>query len=157
MTAVPGLAAAGMAGSRGDGGATITIGRGANDVAAARIPLVTHSTTSTDALRPPPSSTLRPRFNPPILPPDRIYRGGVPVTAPAPPASRTPGEPPGRASRKSPVNSSPTRPSGAGQPVVTGLTVLYEERGDVAKAVGQGFDECLRDSETMAKLEHLGR
>jgi hypothetical protein len=85
ITGVPGLAAAGTAGSSGGASATITVGSGANDATAATIPLVTRNTIANDALNPPPLIGRPSGDRSPILPSGQFYRGGVPVTAPAPP------------------------------------------------------------------------
>ena len=77
-TGIPGLAATGMAGSTGGASVTITFGSGANDTAAASIPLVTRNTIANDSLIPPPRIGRLSADRSPVLPPGEFYRGGVP-------------------------------------------------------------------------------
>ncbi len=113
ITGIPSLATTGTAGSSGGAGATITAGSGANDPNSASIPLVTRNTIANDALNSPPLIGRPAGDQSPALPAGQFYRGGVPVTAPAPPSSATPGEQSSRSPSQSPVDSPPIRPGGS--------------------------------------------
>ena len=69
--------------NRSNGGATSTVfvGSGANDVVTTIIPLVTRNTIANDALNAAPliRRVLGDRSD--VLPPEQVYRGGVPVSA----------------------------------------------------------------------------
>ena len=113
LTGIPSLAATGTAGSSGGGGATITVGSGANDATAANIPLVTRSTIANDALNAPPLIGRPSGDRSPVLPAGQFYQGGVPETAPTSPSSETPGDQSSRPPSRSPVDSSSIRLGGA--------------------------------------------
>jgi hypothetical protein len=78
---VPGLATTAPTGSNGGGAVTIVVGSGANDSGAANIPPVTHNTIANDALSAAPVIGRASGDRSAVLPPDQIYRGGLPVTA----------------------------------------------------------------------------
>ena len=65
----------------GGAAATIFVGSGANDVVAPIIPLVTRNTIANDALNAAPliGRVLGDRSD--VLPPEQVYRGGLPVSA----------------------------------------------------------------------------
>jgi hypothetical protein len=88
IAGLPGLTATGPSGS--NGGATITVGSGANDASAPSIPLVTRNTIANDALNPAPRIGRDSGDRSPALPAGQVYRGGVPETAPAPDSEETP-------------------------------------------------------------------
>ena len=80
-TGVPGQAATSPNGSNGGAAATIFVGSGANDAVAPIIPLVTRNTIANDALNAAPliGRVLGDRSD--VLPPEQVYRGGLPVSA----------------------------------------------------------------------------
>jgi hypothetical protein len=80
-TGVTGQAAASSNGSNGGTTSTIFVGSGANDVVATIIPLVTRNTIANDALNAAPliGRVLGDRSD--VLPPEQVYRGGLPVSA----------------------------------------------------------------------------
>jgi hypothetical protein len=119
IAGVPGVPGGGTTGSSGSGGVTITVGSGAND-ATASISLVTRNTIANDALNPAPLIGRPSGDRSPILPAGQFYRGGIPVTAPAPPASGAPGEQSSRSPSNNPVDSAPSLLGGDGQQVVIG-------------------------------------
>jgi hypothetical protein len=113
ITGVPNLAATGTAGPSGGAGVTITFGSGTNDATAASIPLVTRNTIANDALNPPPRIGLPSGDRSPVLPAGQFYQGGVPRSAPAPPASETPVGQSSQSPMQRPVDSPPIRLGGA--------------------------------------------
>ncbi|MFI5038217.1 MAG: hypothetical protein ACHP93_07030 [Solirubrobacterales bacterium] len=80
-TGVPGQAATSPNGSNGRVASTIFVGSGANDAVAPIIPLVTRNTIANDALNATPriGRVLGDRSD--VLPPEQVYRGGLPVSA----------------------------------------------------------------------------
>ena len=68
-------------GSSGGATAMIFVGSGANDILAPIIPLVTRNTIANDALNPLPIIGRLSGERSAVLPPDLVYRGGLPVTA----------------------------------------------------------------------------
>jgi hypothetical protein len=80
-TGVPGQAATSPNGSNGRVASTIFVGSGANDAVAPIIPLVTRNTIANDALNATPriGCVLGDRSD--VLPPEQVYRGGLPVSA----------------------------------------------------------------------------
>ena len=80
-TGVPGQAATSPNGSNGGATVTIFVGSGANDIVATIIPLVTRNTIANDALNAAPliGRVLGDRSD--VLPPEQVYRGGLPVSA----------------------------------------------------------------------------
>ena len=80
-TGIPGLAATAPIGSNGAASGTIVVGSGANDAGTPNIPLVTRNTIANDALNPLPIIGRVSGERSAVLPPDLVYRGGLPVTA----------------------------------------------------------------------------
>jgi hypothetical protein len=78
---VPGLVTTAPTGSNGGGAGTIIVGSGANDAGAANIPPVTRNTTANDALNPAPVIGRVSADQSAVLPPEQVYRGGLPVTS----------------------------------------------------------------------------
>ena len=78
---VPGQAGASPNGSGGGASQTIVVGSGANDAVGTIIPLVTRNTIANDALNAAPliGSVLGEQSD--VLPPEQVYRGGLPVPA----------------------------------------------------------------------------
>ena len=81
VTGVPGQATTSPNGSNGGAASTVFVGSGANDIVAPIIPLVTRSTIANDAVNAAPliGRVLGDRSD--VLPPEQVYRGGVPVSA----------------------------------------------------------------------------
>ena len=77
----PGLTTTAPTGSNGGAAVTINVGSGANDAGAANIPPVTRNTIANDALNPLPIIGRVSGERSAVLPPDLVYRGGLPVTA----------------------------------------------------------------------------
>jgi hypothetical protein len=113
ITGIAGLAAPGTAAAGGSAGGTMTFGSGASDATAASIPLVTRNTIANDALNPAPRIGSSSGDRSPVLPAGQFYRGGVPMSTPVPPSSKTPGDQLRRSPRQKPVDSSPIRLGGA--------------------------------------------
>jgi hypothetical protein len=82
ITGIPGLAGAGTKGSSGGAAVTITVGSGANEAVAPIITLVTRNTIANDALNAAPSIGRMSGDRSDVLPPGRVYRDSMPVTAP---------------------------------------------------------------------------
>jgi hypothetical protein len=78
---VPGLVTTAPTGSIGRGAVTIIVGSGANDGGAANIPPVTRNTIANDALSAAPVIGRLPGDRSAVLPPEQVYRAGLPVTA----------------------------------------------------------------------------
>jgi hypothetical protein len=78
---VPGLATTAPTESNGGGAVTTTIGSGANDAGAATIPPVTRNAVANDALSAAPVIGRLSGDQSDVLPPEQVYRGGLPVTA----------------------------------------------------------------------------
>jgi hypothetical protein len=78
---VPGLATTAPTGSKGGAAVTNIVGSGANDAGAASIPPITRNTIANDALSAAPVIGRVSGDRSAVLPPDQIYRGGLPVTA----------------------------------------------------------------------------
>ncbi len=83
MTGSSGISGMQPGNGTGNGGAgeTIVVGSGANDAVGPIIPLVTRNTIATDALNAAPliGRVLGDRSD--VLPPEQVYRGGLPVSA----------------------------------------------------------------------------
>jgi hypothetical protein len=83
MTGSAGISGMQPGNGTGNGGAaeTIVVGSGANDAVAPIIPLVTRNTIANDALNAAPliGRVLGDRSD--VLPPEQVYRGGLPVSA----------------------------------------------------------------------------
>ena len=80
-TGVPGLGTTAPTGSNGGAAGTISVGSGANDAGAPIIDLVTRNTIANDALNAAPliGRVMGDRSD--VLPPEQVYRGGLPVSA----------------------------------------------------------------------------
>jgi hypothetical protein len=89
---VPGLATTAPTASNGGAAGTINVGSGANDAGAANIPPVTRNTIANDALSAAPVIGHVSGDQPAVLPPDQVYRGGLPVTATVGFSPETPGQ-----------------------------------------------------------------
>jgi hypothetical protein len=83
------------AGSNAGAAVTITVGSGAEDASAPVIPPVTRNTVANDALNAAPSIGRVCGDQSAALPPEQVYRGGVPVTAPGGVRAKAPGGPAG--------------------------------------------------------------
>jgi len=83
MTGSAGISGMQPGNGTGNGGAaeTIVVGSGANDAVATIIPLVTRNTIANDALNAAPliGRVLGDRSD--VVPPEQVYRGGLPVSA----------------------------------------------------------------------------
>jgi hypothetical protein len=108
-TSVPSLATTAPTGSNGGAAVTIIVGSGANDVGAASIPPVTRNTIANDALNPAPVIGRVSGDRSAVLPPDQIYRGGVPVTATVGFSVEVPTQPPAQDPAHGPVDPLPLR------------------------------------------------
>ncbi len=102
--------------------ATTSAGSGVSDTAAASIPLVTRNTIANDAPNAAPLIGRASGDRSPILPAGQIYRGGVPVTAPAESSKGMHGEQPSRSPRLGSVDSPPIRPGGAPLRILNDVT-----------------------------------
>ncbi len=83
------------AGSSAGAAVTISVGSGAEDASAPVIPAVTRNTVANDALNAAPSIGRVCGDKSAALPPEQVYRGGVPVTAPGGVRAKAPGGPAG--------------------------------------------------------------
>jgi hypothetical protein len=83
MTGSVGISGMQPGNSNGNGGAaeTIVVGSGANDAGAPIIPLVTRNTIANDALNAAPLIGRVSGYRSDVLPPEQVYRGGLPVSA----------------------------------------------------------------------------
>jgi hypothetical protein len=120
ITGFTGLGPAGTAAVSGGKGGSITVGSGANDATAGAIPAVTRNTIANDALTPRPLIGRPSGDQSPVLPRGQFYRGNLPVTAPAAPASDTPDEPPAGSPSKDTVEPSRIRRGSAALPLASG-------------------------------------
>jgi hypothetical protein len=93
LTGVANLGAAGTTGASGVAGAAIAVGSGANDATAPSTALVTRNTVAFDTPILPPLIGRLSGDHSPVLPVGQIYRGGIPMTAPAPAPSGPQGQP----------------------------------------------------------------
>ena len=89
---VRGLTTTAPIGSNGGGAVTISVGSGANDAGAAIIPPVTRNTIANDALSAAPVIGRASGDQPAVLPPEEVYRAGLPVTATVGFSPETPGQ-----------------------------------------------------------------
>ena len=83
MTGSAGISGMQPGNGTGNGGAaeTIVVGSGANDAVAPIIPLVTRNTVANDALNAAPLIGRVSGDRSDVLPPEQVYRGGLPVSA----------------------------------------------------------------------------
>ncbi len=89
---VPSLATTAPTGSNGGAAVTIVVGSGANGAGGASIPPVTRNTIANDALSAAPVIGRWSGDQPAVLPPEQVYRGGLPVTATVDFSPETPGQ-----------------------------------------------------------------
>jgi hypothetical protein len=89
----PGFASTPPAGSSAGPAVTITVGSGAEDASAPVIPPVTRNTVANDALNAAVSIGRVSSDQSAALPPEQVYRGGVPVAAPGGVRAEAPGGP----------------------------------------------------------------
>jgi hypothetical protein len=106
---VPGLVSSAPTGSNGAAAATINLGSGANDAGAANIPPVTRNTIANDALSAAPVIGRLSGDQSAVLPPDQVYRGGLPVTATVGFSLEVPGQRVAQEPVQTPVNPLPLR------------------------------------------------
>ena len=106
---VPGLSARAPTGSNGGAAVTINVGSGADDAGAANIPPVTRNTIANDALSAAPVIGRLSGDRSAVLPPDQIYRGGLPVTATVGFSLEVPGQRVAPEPDQAPVNPLPLR------------------------------------------------
>ena len=108
-TGVPGLVTTAPTGSNGGGAVTTTIGSGANDAGGANTPPVTRNTVANDALSAVPVIGRLSGDQSAVLPPEQIYRGGLPVTATVGFSLEVPGQPATQEPAQGPVDPLPLR------------------------------------------------
>lgn len=106
---LPGLVTTAPTGSNGGGAVTITLGSGANDAGASNNPPVTRNTIANDALSAAPVIGRLSGDRSAVLPPDQIYRGGLPVTATVGFSLEVPGQRAAQEPAQAPVNPLPLR------------------------------------------------
>ena len=106
---VPGLVTPAPTGSNGGGAGTIIVGSGANDAGAANIPPVTRNTIANDALNPAPVIGRVSGDQSAVLPPEQVYRGGLPVTPTVGLSMEVPGQRVAQEPAQAPVNPLPLR------------------------------------------------
>ena len=106
---VPGLTTTAPIGSNGRAAATIVVGSGADDDTAPTIPLVTRNTIANDALSAAPVIGHVSGDQPAVLPPDQVYRGGLPVTATVGFSLEVPGQRAAQETAQGPVDPPPLR------------------------------------------------
>jgi hypothetical protein len=108
-TGVPGLVTTAPTGSNGGAAATIVVGSGANDAGAANIQPVTRNTIANDALSAAPVIGRVSGDRSAVLPPEQVYRGGLPVTATVGFSLEVPGQRAGQEPAQGPVDPLPLR------------------------------------------------
>jgi hypothetical protein len=108
-TGVPGLTATAPTGSNGGAAVTIIVGSGADEAGAANIPPVTHNTIANDALSAAPVIGRVSGDRSAVLPPEQVYRGGLPVTATVGFSLEVPGQQAAQLPAKGPVDPLPLR------------------------------------------------
>jgi len=106
---VPGLVTRAPTGSNGGGAVTIIVGSGANDAGAANIPPVTRNTIANDALSSAPVIGRLSGDRSAVLPPEQVYRAGLPVTATVGFSLEVPGQRVAQEPAQAPVNPLPLR------------------------------------------------
>jgi hypothetical protein len=106
---VPGLVTTAPTGSNGGGAVTIIVGSGANDAGAANIPPVTRNTIANDALSAAPVIGRLSGDRSAVLPPEQVYRGGLPVTATVGFSLEAPGQRAAQEPAQGPVDPLPLR------------------------------------------------
>jgi hypothetical protein len=103
------LGTAAQPGSNGGAAATIILGSGANEAGAANIPPVTRNTIANDALTAAPVIGRLSGDRSAVLPPEQVYRGGLPVTATVGFSLEVPGQRVAQEPAQAPVNPLPLR------------------------------------------------
>ena len=106
---VPGLVTTAPTGSNGAAAVTINVGSGANDAGAANIPPVTRNTIANDALSAAPVIGRVSGDQSAVLPPEQVYRGGLPVTATVGFSLEVPGQRAAQEPAQGPVDPLPLR------------------------------------------------
>jgi hypothetical protein len=106
---VPSLATTAPTRSNGGPSVTITVGSGTNDAGAANIPPVTRNTIANDALNPAPVVGRVSGDRSAVLPPEQVYRGGLPVTATVGFSMAVPGQRAAEEPAQGPVDPLPLR------------------------------------------------
>ena len=106
---VPGLVTTAPTGSNGGAAVTISVGSGANDAGAPIIPLVTRNTIANDALTAAPVIGRVSGDRSAVLPPEQVYRGGLPVTATVGFSMEEPGQQAAQEPAQGPVDPLPLR------------------------------------------------
>jgi hypothetical protein len=96
-------------GTNGGGAVTIVVGSGANDSGAVNIPPVTRNTIANDALTAAPVIGRVAGDQPPVLPPEQVYRDGLPVNATVGYSSEVPGQRAAQEPAHGPVGPLPLR------------------------------------------------
>jgi hypothetical protein len=96
-------------GSNGGAAVTITVGSGADDAGAANITTVTRNTIANDALNAAPVIGRVSGDRAAVLPPEQVYRGGLPVTAAVGVSMEEPSQRAAQESAQGPVDLSPLR------------------------------------------------
>jgi hypothetical protein len=104
-----GLTATAPTGSNGGAFETITVGSGADDASAASIPQVTRNTIANDAASAAPVIGRVSGDHSAVLPPEQVYRGGLPVTATVDFSIELPGQQAAREPDHGPVDQLPLR------------------------------------------------
>jgi hypothetical protein len=108
-TGVPSLARTAPTGPNGGAAATIVVGSGADDGSAPIVPPVTRNTIANDALNAAPAIGHLSGDRSAVLPPDQIYRDGLPVTATVGFAGEVPGQRAAPEPAQGPVDPLPLR------------------------------------------------
>jgi hypothetical protein len=108
-TGVSGLTATAPTGSNGGAAVTIIVGSGADEAGAASIPTVTHNTIANDALSAAPVIGRVSGDRSAVLPPEQVYRGGLPVTATVGFSLEAPGQGTPQEPAQGPVDPLPLR------------------------------------------------
>ena len=108
-TGVPGLTTTAPTGSNGGAAVTIIVGSGADDAGAANIPPVTRNTIANDALSAAPVIGRVSGDRSAVLPPEQVYRGGLPVTATVGFSMEAPGQRAAQEPAQGPVDPLPLR------------------------------------------------
>ena len=106
---VPSLVTTAPTGSIGGGAVTIIVGSGANDAGAANIPPVTRNTIANDARSAAPVIGRLSGDRSDVLPPEQVYRGGLPVTATVGFSLEVPGQRAAKEPAQGPVDPLPLR------------------------------------------------
>jgi hypothetical protein len=107
---VPGLATTAPTGSNGRAAATIIVGSGADEASAPIITPVTRNTIANDAVNPAPVIGRASGDRSAVLPPELVYRGEWPVTAPGGVRAEVPGRPGGSDPGERPADPLRIRP-----------------------------------------------